>query len=719
MKMFRHCEAEHKALPKQSLIIDCFVATLLAMTVLLFFPTASHAFLADSFDTPRTENIVKRGDFVGGAKPNARVPFVKSQLVKDGERGSVLEISFNVSEGFGGTYIIFREGKIPENFNTVRFWIRGTQSAFKVELKDNLIHSFVVPKADRSVWREVTIPLKAFSNYRDLNRKHIKEFVFVFEDHRSAPRLGTIYIDDLSFVEEKLPEKGEKNLPKPGPVLVNGIIPSGDSFSTEKIDHLKLSSRLITRGEFEQFRFEASADRVHWFYLAEFPASEKKEFEYTWRISHFPSGTYWFRAVTVDQLGNREKGPKGKIKVHNYFNFNQFLDEIERKTFDYFTEEVDPKTFLVKDRTKDHSVISTGLSGFQWTAYVIGVERGWMLREEALKRMNVSLDFILNHLDRYHGLLPHWLDSNQKEVWETKMGDVVETSYVLAGALTAQAYFNEDSTLAVNFRKKVDQLIQDVEWDELLKRKKPSDEKGLLPWHWSEKEGASRLEVRGYNEAMIAYILALGTLHHPIPSESWRAWANTYQRGRYDFYELIACAPLFTHQYSHLWIDFRGKRDAYANYFENSIAATLANREYSLKENNYSPEIWGLTASESPAGYQAYGAPPFASSVLVFTDGTIAPTAAAGSMMFTPAISLAALKDMKDQYGEKIWGKYGFKDAFNPKKNWFSNEYLGLDQGPILIAIENYRTGLIWRIFMQNPYVQEGLKKAGFRSTKK
>ncbi len=687
----------------------------------LLFPASSSlfAFLADGFDAPRTEYILKRGDFVGKKKPDARVPFVQSKMIQDEKRGAAMEISFNVSEGFGGSYVIFREGKLPDQFNTVRFWVRGGLSAFKVELKDDSIHNFVVEKRSQRDWQEIVIPIVSFTNHENLNLKKIKEFVFVFEDHRCSPRLGTIDVDDLSFTLEKDSKEKRAELPllTPGPVLINGDLPAERIFQASETDSiLKLSSRIPPKAKFNHFRFEASADKNHWFYLSEFPLGGERSFEYPWKIAGFISGTYWVRGVFVDETGKRSEGAMSKIKLQNHFNANSFLDEIQKRTFNYFLEEVDSKTYLVKDRNTADSNYATGLSGFQMTAYVIGVERGWIAKEEALHRMNILMDFLLNNLPNYHGLIPHWFDSGRKVIWEIWMGDAVETTFVLAGALTARAYFSGGLASEISFRKKVDQFFKRIEWDALLARNKKEDAKGLLPWHWSLKNGASALELQGYNEAMMVYLLALGAPEHAIPETSWQAWASTYQKGIYGTYELISCAPLFTHQYSHLWVDFRNQRDRYTNYFENSILATLANREYSLKENNYSSEIWGLSASEGPNGYKAYGAPPIASLVPVFNDGTIAPTAAAGSIMFTPELSIAALYGMRERFRDKVWGKYGFKDAFNPSRNWFFDNYLGLDEGSILIAIENYRTGFIWRLFMQNPYIQEGLKKAGFKS---
>ncbi len=676
--------------------------SILIFTVIFLCAGSAFSEVVDTFDSIKSTTVKERGDFAGGGRQGARIPFVKSKLAQDPDRGPVLQMDFNVSQGYGGTYLIFKPGKVPQKFNTVSFFVRGTNSTFKVEVKDDAIHSFIVEKADRSKWQKVSIPVASLSNAKNLKKDQVKEFVFVFEDHRSSPRLGSIYADDLAFTEENI-QTSTAALVIPQPITV-------------KVESkaLNLSNVAPANGQFKNLRFEASWDGRHWFYLAEFQNQGQKQFDFSWNIKYYPSGPYFLRAVTTDEFENRKEGTRTEVELESEFNTDAFLDEVQKHTFDYFVKEVDQWNYLVKDRTTPDSVFSTGLSGFQFTAYVIGVNRGWMERSEAIRRMNLVLDFLLEGVTRYHGLVPHWLRSGGGEVWEIGQGDVVETSFILAGALTAQQYFNGKDPEEVSFRSKVDRLYQEIKWSELLKRDKPEDESGLLPWLWS-KAGASKLEVRGYNEAMFVYLLGLGAPTNTLTPKSWQAWRHSYQRGRYGPYELIACAPLFTHQYSHLWVDLRNVRDDDANYFENSILATLANREFSIKANGYPPEIWGLTASEGPNHYKAYGAPPVASSVPVINDGTIAPTAAGTSMMFTPQLSIAALRQMREQYGSRLWGPYGFKDAFNPRTNWYADVYLGLDQGPLLIGIENYRTGLIWNLFMKNPYIQKGLAAAGFR----
>jgi len=232
-------------------------------------------------------------------------------------------------------------------------------------------------------------------------------------------------------------------------------------------------------------------------------------------------------------------------------------------------------------------------------------------------------------------------------------------------------------------------------------------ETGFLPYDWG-----------GYNEAMILYLLALGSPTFPISPEAWTAWTSSYAWQTHYGQAFIVFPPLFGHQYSHVWIDFRGIQDAYMrtkglDYFENSRRATLANRAYAIANPrgwaDYGENVWGLTASDIPSSYRARGAPPPESD-----DGTITPTAVAGSVAFTPRESLAALRYMYATYRTQLWGPYGFKDAFNPTQKWFASDYLAIDQGPIVLMIENYRTGRIWQVFMQHAAIQRGLERAGF-----
>jgi hypothetical protein len=305
----------------------------------------------------------------------------------------------------------------------------------------------------------------------------------------------------------------------------------------------------------------------------------------------------------------------------------------------------------------------------------------------------------------------------------------------MAGVLSAQAYFDGDNAVETEIRTLADRLYRRVEWDWAL------NDNGKLSMGWHPEKGFIKNDWHGYNEAMILLILAIGSPTHPIPPESWEKWCETYQWGTYMGYEYLHFDPLFGHQYSHMYIDFRGIRDPFMeekgiDYFENSRRATYANRAWCIENPNncagYSESSWGLTACDGPAmrggrshldgrsfrGYSARGP----ASIDGYDDCTIAPTAAGGSIPFAPEICIPALKHFWETHFEALVGTYGFRDAFNLeytegeqyKGGWFASDYLGIDQGPILIQAENHRTGLVWEMMKKNPYIRSGLLKAGF-----
>ncbi len=278
----------------------------------------------------------------------------------------------------------------------------------------------------------------------------------------------------------------------------------------------------------------------------------------------------------------------------------------------------------------------------------------------------------------------------------------IDTALFLAGALFAAEYFND-----LHLKDLAKKIYERIDFPWMMNK---SD---TLAMSWSPEQGFSKYRWDHYNESMILYLLAIGSSTHPIPAESWKA--ITRPVGSYKGYRLIQMPPLFTHQYSHIWIDFRDKNDGFADYFKNSVNATKANRAFAISEmvhfTSYGPDSWGLTASDGPFGYRAYGAPPGKAE----HDGTLAPTACGGSIIFTPKESIACLRHFYEKRGEKIWGIYGFSDAFNLDKQWFSDQVIGIDQGALLLMIENYHSGLIWRVMKGIAEVNEAIKKVGFK----
>ncbi|MGH7665133.1 MAG: glucoamylase family protein [Gemmatimonadaceae bacterium] len=427
-----------------------------------------------------------------------------------------------------------------------------------------------------------------------------------------------------------------------------------------------------------------------------------------------------------------------------------FLDEVQERTFLFFWETTNPANGLVPDRWPTPSFSSVAAVGFGLTAYVVGVEREWITRAEARDRVLTTLRFFWHapQTDRpdevtgYRGFFYHFLDMNTGHRFRNVELSTIDTGLLLMGVLCVQQYFDGSSAAEAEIRALADSLYRRVEWDWASVRS-PEISMG-----WRPEAGFIAADYDGYNEAMFLYVLALGSPTHPVVPESWQEFTSTYDWAEFYGQPHVNFAPLFGHQYSHVWIDFRGIQDEYMrsrgiDYFENSRRATLAQHAYAIDNPNgwegYGENIWGLTASDGPGdvratidgrerqfhGYWARGA----AANDLRDDGTIAPTAVGGSVPFAPGITIPALRAMRDGTGGNLYAQYGFRDAFNltldepgvaskgttvPGVGWFDVDYLGIDQGPILLMIENYRSDLVWEIMRENPYVVRGLCRAGF-----
>ena len=419
------------------------------------------------------------------------------------------------------------------------------------------------------------------------------------------------------------------------------------------------------------------------------------------------------------------------------------LDELQQRTFLYFWELADTVYAQIPDRYPTLTFSSIAATGFGLTSYLVGAERGYITREQAAQRTLKTLRALWDlpqgpegsGVSGYKGFFYHFLTLDQALRYQQVELSTIDTGLLMAGVLSAMSYFDGEDETEQAIRQLADALYRRVEWDWAL-----NDSGRLSMGHHPEK-GFIFSDWRGYNEAMILLVMAIGSPTHPIPAESWQIWCETYDWAEFEGEEHVNFAPLFGHQYSQMFIDFRGIQDEYMrrkgmDYFENSRRATLANRKYCIRNpfgfEGYNENIWGLTACDGPANekrewkgrevqfhtYFARGAAAFE----IKDDGTIAPTAAGGSIPFAPEVCLPALQAMWEQHYENLVGEYGFRDAFNlsytfGKRNengWFDVDYLGIDQGPILIQAENHRSGLVWELMKKNPYIVEGLKKAGF-----
>ncbi len=408
------------------------------------------------------------------------------------------------------------------------------------------------------------------------------------------------------------------------------------------------------------------------------------------------------------------------LKPSSATNDSVFLDLVQRASFDFFWQEANPGNGLIKDRSASGAPCSIASVGFGLSSICVAIDRGWISREAGRNRVLTTLKTFWEKPQGrdpqgyigYKGFFYHFLDmSTALRTWNSELSSI-DTALLLAGILDAKQYFSNPDPSENQLRALADSIYYRVDW-QFMRNFQPNVTLG-----WFPETGFINAWWRGYNEAMIMCILGLGSPTHPLPSSIWNAWTIGYSWQTHYGFSYVNFPPLFGHQYSHCWIDFRNIQDDYMrqrgiDYFENSRRATLAARQYCivnpLRRVGYGPNVWGITASDGPNGYAARGAPPAEND-----DGTIAPTAAGGSMPFTPVESLAALRYMYDTYRNQIWTKYGFRDAFNLTRNWWGPDVIGIDEGPIVMMIENYRTQSIWKRFMQNPDIQRGLKAAGF-----
>jgi hypothetical protein len=423
--------------------------------------------------------------------------------------------------------------------------------------------------------------------------------------------------------------------------------------------------------------------------------------------------------------------------------WDPFLDTLQQRTLQFFLDAAEPSNGLLPDRwPASGSPSSIASVGFGLTAYPIAVERGLIKREEAGKRVLKTLRYLFDlpqdqHANRggYKGFFYHFITmKDATRMWNSELS-TIDTGLLMAGALCCMSYFDGKDSLETDIRSIADTLYRRVDWKWAMAGKNG------IALGWTPENGFDPGQWRGYDEAMILHILALGSPTHPVPESVWDVWTTTYLWAKFRGEGFVSFAPLFGHQFSHCWIDYRGIKDLYMvakgiDYFENSRRATITQHSYAEENPNhwrdYSDSIWGLTACDGPGnspltidgikrtfeGYAARGVSIDWSN----DDGTIAPTAAASSIVFTPELSIPAVKAIRAKYDTLVFRKYGFIDAFNrthvtksAPQGWFDSDYLGIDQGPIAIMIENLRSEFVWNLMKKNPYIVRGLQRAGFK----
>jgi hypothetical protein len=414
--------------------------------------------------------------------------------------------------------------------------------------------------------------------------------------------------------------------------------------------------------------------------------------------------------VAAQRQADRRHRETAPVPVQTAFSQEdeQFLDELEHQTFLYFWEQANPQTGLIKDRcnmrAEDTSLVaSIASTGFGLTAICIAEKRGFISRQDARLRVITTLDFLWKKLPTHRGFLYHFANINTGErIWDSEVSSV-DTAILLCGMLTCRQHFRDRDIIQLAHA-----IFDRVDWTWL------SEDITLLPMGWTPEFGFLPSKWDYYSELMMIYLLGMGSSSHPLRPEAWLAWKRT--TFEYDGLRYIGSfAPLFVHQYSQAWFDFRHKRDKYADYFQNSAIATEVHRRFCVELGgnfpDYSDDLWGITASDSDKGYVIWGGPPAMGPI----DGTVVPAATGGSLPFLPNATMRVLKNIKNRYPQ-TWSRYGFIDAFNPLKKWYDTDIVGIDAGITMLMAENARTAFVWETFMKNPEAQRGMASAGFKS---
>lgn len=442
---------------------------------------------------------------------------------------------------------------------------------------------------------------------------------------------------------------------------------------------------------------------------------------------------YLIAAYLFVSCGSRQTAGIDSQREQTALTDDSLLSLVQRQTFRYFWEGAEPISGMARERIhidgkypqNDRDVVTVGGSGFGVMTLLVGMERGFISKKEGASRLHQILDY-LQAADRYHGAWPHWLHGPTGRTRSFSQrddgGDLVETAFMAQALICVREYFRNDvSDSNRGIAAKADRLWKEIDWDFYR------NGKDVLFWHWSPThQWGMNHPIRGYNECLIAYVLAASSPTHPVPvsayHEGWaRGGAIRSDNEKYGIPVILkhdapenAVGPLFWAHYSYLALDPRNLTDPYADYWQLNVNHTRIHREHALRNpkgyQGYGEDAWGFTASYSVRGYSAHHPD---------NDlGVISPTAALSSIPYTPEYSMQVMRHLYEDLGDRVWGKYGFYDAFSETDNWFPQRYLAIDQGPIVIMIENYRSQLLWKLFMRAPEIQQGLKRLGFQSPK-
>lgn len=559
---------------------------------------------------------------------------------------------------------------------------------------------------DSNTWQRVEVPLSAFQPYGLFSLAQLKDVFFTQNLADGVTR--TVWLDNIRVTDGHIPTV---------PAVPIGLVSRAGDRSV--VLHWGRNLEPDLTG-YRVYRAPSSSGPFTLLNSTPTPSPSFTDFAVTNGYDYF----YSIRALNNSWLESADSAVVSALP-HAFANDAEFLEYLGQTTFDYFWYEANPTNGLVRDRSQPASVVSIAAVGFGLTGIGIAIDHGWITRAEGRQRVLTTLRTFRDGAQGTNtsGMIGYkgWFYHMLKLDTATRDGDSelssIDSALLLAGVLYAREFFDQNQPEENEIRSAANLIFNRVDWlwmangaNSLTMGWKP--ESGFLPWRWI-----------GYNEAMITYLMGLGAATNRLPPVQWSSWVSGYNWRTNYGQAYVEFPPMFGHQYSHCWVDFRHIADAYmsaraSSYFENTRRAALAQRAYCMANPGgfagYSSNLWGITACDGPgfgpyAGYTARGAPP-----AMNDDGTIAPTAVGGCLPFAPEICLPTLRYFYDQYRTNIWTGYGFRDAFNLTANWWDTDVLGIDQGGILLMVENYRTQNVWRRFMQCPEIQRGLQAAGF-----
>ncbi len=551
--------------------------------------------------------------------------------------------------------------------------------------------------ADENTWQRISLPVSVFIDAGGPDFTKIKTVYFYQDKPDNTEHIA--WLDEIRIVKK---EKDD-NVPPAAPVdLAAEGADQRIDLKWQRNTEEDLQGYNIYRSDSENGPFEKINNTVHTVHLySDFFGENDK--------------TYYYRVTAVDE-DFLESDPSASVHATSEsMTEEELLTSVQRATFRYFYDYGHPVSGLARERKGDTDRCASGGTGFALMNFPVAVERSFISRQAAAERVLTILQFLNSKAERYHGAWAHWINGTTGETMPFSQydngGDLVETAYLVQGLLTVRQYFDTADDTERQIRELATSMWESVEWD--WYQKDPAD--SVLYWHWSPDYGwRMDMPIRGFNETMIVYILAISSPTHSVPKYLYdKGWAGSgYWHGKTHYGHLQWVGPelggplFFTH-YSFLGFDPREHTDKYCNYFENNRNITRIHRDYCIDnpENHqgYGENVWGLTASDDPWGYRAHSP--------TNDNGTITPTAAVSAMPYTPEESIAALKHFYYELGDRLWGEFGFKDAFNLGADWFATSFLAIDQGTIVPMIENYRTGLCWSLFMDNDEITRVEKK--------